>query len=126
MAGASALTLRATRRLKSGLSMVTRQSGFAATIARAVSPIRRSRRGRSRTIGAETHQCDLGGIEQAVQPLALQMVSADADELDRPAAHRTQRADQIGAEQIAGFLAGDDRQAQRLALSLKCRLPAGR
>ena len=63
---------------------------------------------------ADTHQGDLGRIEQALKPLPLQMTSADADDLDRPPAHRTQRADQVGAEQVAGFLAGDDGDAQRL------------
>src|SRR6185312_5179388 len=49
MAGSAARTFLATRRQKSGLSMVIRQSGFCAAIALAVWPIRRISRGRSRT-----------------------------------------------------------------------------
>ena len=127
MAGAAALTLRATRRLNSGLSMVTRQSGLAAAIgARGLAdPPQQPRQ--VADDGAETHQRDLGGIEQAVQPLALQMMAADADELDRPSAHRAKRANEIGAEQIAGFLAGDNGDAQRRAARRsRAVLPAGR
>ena len=64
---------------------------------------------------AEPHQRDLGRVEKGFQPLALQMMAANADDLDRPSAHRAKRANKIGAEQIAGFLAGDNGDTQRRA-----------
>ena len=114
--GAAALTLRATRRVKSGLSMVTRQSGLAADDrARGLAdPPHQPRQVADDR--AEPHQRDLGGVEQASSAPR----PADGGRRRRRArsAFRLigrKRAHEIGAEQIAGFLAGDDGDAQRRA-----------
>ena len=117
-AGLAARTLLATRRLKSGLSMVTRQSGFAATIARAVSPIRLQQSRQVADDGAETHQRDLCRHRTGLSARRLQVTPADADQLDRRGRSRLQRRDDIGAEQIARFLAGDDRHASAACAAL--------
>ena len=63
--------------------------------------------------GRKAHQRNLVGVEQRLQPQRLQMAAADADQADVAAGRRPQRRDDVGAEQVAGFLAGDHRDFQR-------------
>ena len=56
------------------------------------------------------HQGDRRGVEQRLQPHGLEVATADADQLDGPAGQRFHSANQVGAEEIAGLLAGDQGQ----------------
>lgn len=57
----------------------------------------------------EAHDGEFGIIEQRHQPLRLQRLTADTHQLDRTGIPGLERADQIRAEKIAGYLAGDNR-----------------
>src|SRR5262245_32181981 len=55
----------------------------------------------------DPHQGNLSRIEKAFQPFFLEMPSAHSDKFHSRAGHRAQCANQIGAEQVSGFLSGD-------------------
>ena len=71
----------------------------------------------------QPHQRDLAGVEQRRKPKLLQMAAAGADELDLAPAQALQRAHQVGAQQIAGLLAGDDGNLERPPVHLPASSP---
>lgn len=60
----------------------------------------------------EAHDGEFGIIEQRNQPLRLQSLTADAHQLDRTRVMAFQGPDEIGAQKIAGYLAGYNRHLQ--------------
>ena len=97
-------TRRATRWVKSGLSMMTSTSGRAAMIASAVSRMRRRIIGSLRGDRRDADDRELVDRERARESLAAMCVSADAAEADIRT-RLPQRAHQRGAEAVAGLLA---------------------
>ena len=47
-----------------------------------------------------------------MQPFRFQSLAADTDEFDRPVHHRLQRSHEVGAQEIAGNLAGNHGKPQ--------------
>ncbi|MNE17862.1 hypothetical protein D3C80_1108610 [compost metagenome] len=57
----------------------------------------------------EAHDGEFGIIEQRHQPLRFQRLTTDTHQLNRTGIPGLERADQIRAEKITGYLAGDNR-----------------
>src|ERR1700722_14614768 len=114
MDGAAARTRRATRWVKSGLSMMTRTAGLVATTASAAARISRriagSRRGMAVT--PTIARWSIGNRLAAPRaPLRRPRAAADARERGRRSA-LSQRLDQGAAEPVARLLARDDEDPQ--------------
>src|SRR5690606_12722383 len=62
--------------------------------------------------GADSHQRHVARIEKRCQPQRFEMATANAEQLDVAARLPLHRPDEIGAQQIARFLAGHDGDAQ--------------
>ena len=73
--------------------------------------------------GAQAHQRDFAGVEQRDQAQGLEMTSARADQLHIAPAGRLERAHEVGAEQIAQFLTGDDGYLERAGRGHGAGLP---
>ena len=116
--GARRRTRRATRWVKSGLSMMTSASGRAATIAvRGFTDAAQDHRQPARD-RAKTDNRQIVDREWAGNSRRRHGPPADAGELHRPATLRQERARQARAQRVAGFLRGDDVNRQRPWLRL--------
>jgi hypothetical protein len=69
-------------------------------------------RARRATHRQDAHHGDFGQRKRRFQPRFLHARAADADEAHLLAGDLAQRVDQLGAERVAGGLAGDQRDLQ--------------
>ncbi len=115
---------RATRRVKSGLSIVTRASGAAAATASPVSRMRRRRLGsRGKDLG-DAHHRQFLHREAADEPLGRHCGAADALDDEGVAEKRAEAGDQGGAEGVAGELSRDEEEADGHASRAQRKRPA--
>ena len=113
--GAAARTWRATRWVKSGLSMMTSTSGLAAITAAAVSRMRRRIIGSLAITAAKPTIARSSIGNSACKPSRRHGATADAGKRHRLSERCLQRAHQRGAEPIAGFLAATMKRSRGAA-----------